>query len=149
MSKMIKKVPKIAGVSYDWMLKRAYSMVPDKMKTPTDRAILPELKILPERSRVIIMNWKEITERIPQIDEKLIARFIAKRLGTVATPTGGKLFIQGNFPRSRIRRVLELFMKTYVICDICGRPDCVIERQKGKWVKKCLACGAWKIVEKI
>ena len=63
-------------------------------------------------------------------------------------PQRGKLFLQGVYTKVRLNRLLEVFMKEYVICDVCGRPHAVIIKEKGKLIKKCLACGAWRAVER-
>ncbi len=145
-AKFENKSPSVAGLSYHEMLTRALQKIPKDIQTPISIE-MPQFNVQKETTRTIILNWGEIIDKY-NIDEKLLLRFLQKRLGTIGMPQHGKLYLQGAFTRVRLNRLLEVFMKEYVICDVCGRPHSTIIREKGKLIKKCLACGAWRAVEK-
>ena len=140
------KSPPVAGLSYPEMLSRALEEVPKDIQTPISVEI-PQFEVQKETVRTIITNWNDVVGKY-KIYEKLLLRFLQKRLGTIGMVQHGKLYLQGSFTRVRLNKLLEAFMKEYVICDVCGRPHCTIIREKGKLIKKCLACGAWRAVEK-
>jgi len=108
---------------------------------------MPGFEVIKESDRTIITNWSAIISKFG-IDSKLLLRFLQRRLGTIGMPQHGRLYLQGVYTRVRLNRLLEAFMKEYVICDVCGRPHCIIVRERGSLIKKCQACGAWRAVEK-
>ena len=138
--------PAVAGFSYSDMLKRALENIPEDIKTPPVVEI-PEFKILKESDRTIITNWNTIVSKF-NIDEKLLLKFLQKRLGTIGVIQHGKLYLQGVHTKVRLNRLLEIFMREFVICDVCGRPHAIIVRERGSLIKKCQACGAWRAVER-
>lgn len=138
--------PKIAGYDYMDMLEIALKLVPEDVKKPFE-VEYPRFEVIKEHSRTIITNWNAIINRF-NIDAKLLLRFLQRRLGTIGMPSGGKLYLQGVFTRVRLNKLLDAFMREYVICDICGRPHCIVTKEKGSLIKKCQACGAWRAVER-
>jgi len=137
----------ILKISYQDLLERAISKLPSKIKTQI-RFEIPKFESIVEAGRTIIVNWKDVMGPI-HLDQKLLLRFLEHRLGTVGWITGNKAFFQGKFPKSRLNRLLDFFINEYIICDVCKRPDTRLVKEKGKLIKKCDACGAWRVVEKI
>lgn len=135
------------GVSYEQLLERALSKLPEKIKV-TEEWTLPTPEIFMEGGRTTITNWKEIVTKLNR-DEKIVLRFLEHRLGTVGWLQKGRVVLQGIYKRSRIHKLLDFFVKEYVICDVCGRPHTTLTKEKGQWIKKCEACGAWRVVERI
>ena len=146
MEKMKDRSPEVCGLSYSEMLKDGLSRIPDTIKKPISLE-MPGFEVIKESDRTIITNWSAIISKFG-IDSKLLLRFLQRRLGTIGMPQHGRLYLQGVYTRVRLNRLLEAFMKEYVICDVCGRPHCIIVRERGSLIKKCQACGAWRAVEK-
>lgn len=139
--------PEVFGFKYEEMLNRAIERLPEKIKVAAEWA-LPPLEVMNEGGRTIILNWKEIVTALNR-DEKIVLRFLEHRLGTVGWIQKGRAILQGIIKRSRIHKLMDFFVKEYVICDVCGRPHTVLTKEKGQWIKKCEACGAWRVVERI
>lgn len=138
---------KLIGLSYFELLERGVSQLPPQIKTQK-RFEVPKVEISVEAGRTIINNWKDIVGPMP-LDQKLLLRFLEHRLGTVGWITGNKAYFQGKFQRTRLNKHLEFFVKEYIVCDVCGRPDTELKKERGQTIKKCNACGAWRVVEKI
>lgn len=138
--------PKVAGYSYMDMLEIALKLVPEDVKKPFE-VERPRFEAIKERSRTIITNWNIIINKF-NIDAKLLLKFLQRRLGTIGMPSSGKLYLQGAFTKVRLNKLLDAFMREYVICDVCGRPHCIVTKEKGSLIKKCQACGAWRAVER-
>jgi len=134
------------GYTYMDMLEMALSQIPENVKTPVIVEI-PEFEVIKESDRTIIVNWNTIINRF-NIDEKLLLRFLQRRLGTIGMIQRSRLYLQGVYTRVRLNRLLEAFIREYVICDVCGRPHCIVTKERGSLIKKCQACGAWRAVEK-
>ncbi len=135
------------GLSYEELLDRGIEKLPPKIKTKT-RFEIPKVETEIEAGRTIITNWKDIISAMNR-DQKLLLRFLEHRLGTVGWVSGGKAYFQGKFQKVRLNRLLEFFVNEYIICDVCKRPDTKLVKEKGQLIKKCDACGAWRVVEKI
>lgn len=138
--------PKVAGYSYMDMLDIALKLIPETVKKPF-KVEYPEFEVIKETDRTIITNWNTVINRY-NIDEKLLLKFLQRRLGTIGMPQRGKLYLQGVFTRVRLNKLLDAFVREYVICDVCGRPHCVVTKERGNLIKKCQACGAWRAVER-
>ncbi|MCR8432829.1 MAG: hypothetical protein NDP24_01075 [Crenarchaeota archaeon] len=140
------KSPTVAGLSYSQMLERALEAIPKATKV-SESSEMPQFEIERETHRTIVLNWGEIIDKY-KIDEKLLLRFLQKRLGTIGMPQHGRLYLQGSFTKARLNKLLETFIKEYVVCDVCGRPHGIIIKEGGRLIKKCTACGAWRAIEK-
>ena len=138
--------PPVMGYGYSEMLKIALSRIPENIKKPPVIE-MPEFSVLKESDRTIITNWNSVIGKY-NIDEKLLLKFLQRRLGTIGMIQHGKLYLQGVYTKVRLNRLLKAFMREYVICDVCGRPHCVIVKEKGSLIKRCQACGAWRAVER-
>jgi len=137
----------VIGLNYDAMLERAINSLPEELKKSEEWA-LPPIEIVHEGGRTTITNWKNIINVLNR-DEKIVLRFLEHRLGTVGWIQKGRVIIQGIYKKSRINKLMDFFVKEYVICDVCGRPHTKLVKEKGQWIKKCEACGAWRVVERI
>ena len=141
------KDKEIVGISYESLLERAVEKLPPKIKEKSKFEI-PKVEITQEAGRTIVINWRDIINNLNR-DSKLLLKFLEHRLGTVGWTSGGKAFFQGKFPRTRLNRLIEFFVNEYIICDVCKRPDTKLVKEKGQLIKKCDACGAWRVVERI
>lgn len=137
----------VMGLSYEDMLNRAIENLPDELKKAEEWS-LPPIELMHEGGRTTILNWKNIIAVLNR-DERIVLRFLEHRLGTVGWVQKGRAVLQGIYKRSRINKLMEFFVREYVICDVCGRPHTRLVREKGQWIKKCEACGAWRVVERI
>lgn len=144
---MTKSSADVAGLSYDDMLERAINSLPDELRRSEEWS-LPSVEIFHEGGRTTITNWKNIVSVLNR-DEKIVLRFLEHRLGTVGWIQKGRAVLQGIYKKSRINKLMEFFVREYVICDVCGRPHTKLVKEKGQWIKKCEACGAWRVVERI
>ena len=138
---------KFLGLSYEDLLERGIQKLPPKIKAKS-RFEVPKVETEIEAGRTIILNWKDIINVLNR-DQKLLLRFLEHRLGTVGWVSGNKAYFQGKFQKTRLNRLIEFFVNEYIICDVCKRPDTKLVKEKGQLIKKCDACGAWRVVEKI
>ena len=140
------KSPDVMGYSYEEMLEMALSRIPENVKKPVVVEMV-EFNVIKESDRTIITNWNTVINRF-NIDEKLLLKFLQRRLGTIGMIQKGKLYLQGVYTKVRLNRLLDAFIREYIICDVCGRPHCIVTKERGSLIKKCQACGAWRAVER-
>ncbi len=128
--------------NYEALLKRLYEKVPAPASSG-ERFEVPKAQVIHVGSQTIIRNFKEITDRINR-DPQLVTRYLLKELATAGSydPSSGTLKINIRVTANSLNTLLERFVKTYVICPTCGRPDTKLTKQGKVFILKCYACGA-------
>ncbi len=126
-------------------LERAHSMLPEKV-LKHERFQPPDVESMIEGTRTIITNWRTFTRRI-NFNKPHLIRYLARELATSAIEEGNRLILMGRFRTQQIDRVLKTYIKRYIICEECGRPDTHLVREDRILFKVCEACGARKSVE--
>ncbi len=126
--------------SYDELLERAYSMLPEKVIS-RDRFEIPKVGVQKEGSRTIVKNFGVIAKTINRSEEHLY-KYLVRSLGTAGVVESGRLILQGKFTDREIQKEIDDYVKTYVLCKECGAPDTEFVREERVLFVKCLACGA-------
>lgn len=126
--------------SYDELLERAYSMLPEKVIS-RDRFEIPRVSVQKEGSRTIVKNFGVIAKTINRSEEHLY-KYLVRSLGTAGVVESGRLILQGKFTDREIQKEIDDYVKTYVLCRECGAPDTEFVREERVLFVKCLACGA-------
>ena len=126
--------------SYEELLERAYELLPEKTKKK-ERWEPPKFTCEIVGRQTIITNFSQVCKTLRR-DEKDLAKYISQELGAPYTQEKDRLKIKGKFSELYLNRVLMRYIKSYVICPICGKPDTKISSLRGYKVLKCEACGA-------
>ncbi len=134
-------------MDYMKLLKRANDLKP-KSLTSGERFEPPEADIIYSGNKTIIVNFGKIASVVRR-EKKHIAKYLFKELAAPGDISGNELIILSKLPRSMIRKKLESYMKEYVICPQCGKPDTKIIKEGGMVYLKCEACGAKKFIKKL
>ena len=130
--------------SYEEMLEEALKKLPQKVEIK-DRYALPELKIEYVKNKTIILNIKEVLEKIRR-SEKDFKKYFFRILGIPGRFENDRLVLNGIIQKENLKKKLEEYVKFFVICEVCGKPETVIIEEKDAKFLKCLACGAVKIL---
>ncbi len=72
----------------------------------------------------------------------LLAKYFLGEMGTSGEYDATRLTLKGQFRQNQIQDKLEAFVKSYVLCPECKRPDTRIVQEKRIGFLKCEACGA-------
>ncbi|MCD6227139.1 translation initiation factor IF-2 subunit beta [Candidatus Micrarchaeota archaeon] len=127
--------------SYDKLLERAYAGLPEKAKTHDNRFEIPKLDIIQQSSKTIIRNFIQACEKIRR-EPQYVAKYLSRELAVPTTISNNTLILFGKFNDKIINSKFERYVKKYVICPECGKPDTkIIEQDKVK-ILVCEACGA-------
>ncbi|MCD6348560.1 MAG: translation initiation factor IF-2 subunit beta [Candidatus Korarchaeota archaeon] len=131
------------------MLREARKQLPSVVVSG-ERFSPPRPIIAIEGKQTHIVNFKEIATTLNR-DPKLMARYLSKELGSpyFLTEDERKLILSRRIDPRQVENRIERFIRTYVICPHCGRPDTVIAKVKKAWILRCLACGAETPIPKI
>lgn len=125
---------------YNSLLDKAMAQVPEKLKKDT-RFEVPELKSRIEGNKTIILNFTEAINKIER-DTKQVLKYLAKELGTQGMIEGNTAIFTGKFGFKLINQKFDKYIKEYVYCPQCGKPDTKLIKEGRILFIKCEACGA-------
>lgn len=127
-------------MDYTALLQKAYEEI--KVTTSTgERFEIPKVKGQVSGKNTIITNIKEIASYIRRPVENL-SKFLQKELAASGRIEGDRLILIGKLNSARVNEKIELYVKRFVLCQECKKPDTEIISEKGIKFKHCLACGA-------
>lgn len=129
------------------MLKRLYMSLPEKTVSK-ERFELPTMQSTIEGKKTIIKNFSQAMKTISR-EEKQFYKYLTKETATAGTIEDGKLILSGKFYQDTISKLFTSYLKEYVLCHTCGKPDTQIIDKSGVKVMKCTACGAISPLKKL
>ncbi len=131
----------IRDYSYEELLDRVYSSLPKKT-VKKEVFEIPRAEVLFVGNKTIIRNFSQIADVLNR-EPKLLTRYFVKELAVPGTvDESGALTLQGRFSIAIINKLVERFVKVYVLCPTCGSRFTVLEKVGKVFKLKCLACGA-------
>lgn len=126
--------------SYEQLLEKAYKQI-KVVDTSSTRFEIPKVKGLVSGKNTIITNITEISNYIRRPIDHL-AKFLFKELATSGKMEHDRLILHAKLNSQRVNEKIELYVKDFVLCGECKKPDTEIISEKGIKFKHCLACGA-------
>ncbi|HDJ96581.1 MAG TPA: translation initiation factor IF-2 subunit beta [Candidatus Aenigmarchaeota archaeon] len=132
---------------YEEMLKEALQKIPERVLKES-RLEIPKVSVVVVGNKTIINNFKEIVDALRR-DKKHVAKFLFKELATPGTIEERRLILQTKLQRGIIEKKIEDYVKEFVICKVCGKPDTHLERERRITFLKCEACGAKEPVRNV
>lgn len=128
-------------MKYDNLVKRVNELLPDKKEAETKRFKVPKVKGRIQGNKTIITNLKSISDYLDR-SEEMVYKYLIKEFGTKAIKQGNQYVFTGRFPSGKINEKIKKFVKEYVTCKECGKPDTKLIKQDRIHFIKCMACGA-------
>jgi len=132
-------------MSYEELLKKAKSNLP-KMDA-TKRFEVPYAVAFTEKRFTRFKNFMEIVKKLRREPEHL-AKFLFRELAVPGAIEGNELVLQGRINRSLLNNRITDYVKEYVLCKECNRPDTTLQKDGKMIIIKCEACGAKRTVRK-
>ena len=130
---------------YNKLLDRAYEKIPENVKQ-SSRFEIPTVKLRIESKNTFITNFNKIINTLNRDARHFLGIFL-KTAGTMGEIRGQQLFLKGIYKEQVLNRLIENYTKTYVLCDVCNKPDTEIQREVKKLFLKCAACGARRVIK--
>lgn len=124
----------------EW-LDRGLSRVP---KTESrERLNVPSIECINEKNKTIIQNLNQIADILNR-DPKHILKYMTLRLATSYSEIGeGRYVLKGRILDKQLDSVISDYIKAFVECPVCKRPDTKLSKEKRGIVQLvCLSCGA-------
>lgn len=126
--------------SYEALLKRAQEMLPQKSLS-TERLEVPKVLGHIQGNKTVISNFHAIADIIRRPQEHFL-KYMLKELATSGEVSKSALMLGTKVPASRINDKVQQYLKDFVICPECKRPDTKLEKDDNVTFLKCSACGA-------
>ena len=76
-------------------------------------------------------------------------KFLLKQLASSGQIEGDRLVLNQKVPSAKINQKIEEYVKEFVLCKECGKPDTELIKDERLTFIHCLACGAKHPVSKI
>ncbi|MEX2680542.1 MAG: translation initiation factor IF-2 subunit beta [Candidatus Sigynarchaeota archaeon] len=134
---------------YIKLLDHALSQLP-KDATSHERFVMIEAQAFTEGNKTLIKNFKQLAERAAR-DPKHMLKYVVNEIGTAGTydEQAGRATLTGVFTKKAILEAIDKYVKDFVICKTCGRPDTQIDKEGRQAVLLCQACGSTRAIPKL
>ena len=133
--------------NYEEMLNERLEKVPEKSKND-ERFEVPKPMVSIQGNRTFISNFEEICNKLRR-DKKFVAKYLFKELAIPGHVDKTRLVLQGKASSSLIEKKLDNFVKDFVMCSECKRPDTRLEKVNRMTMLVCEACGSKQHVKKM
>jgi translation initiation factor 2 subunit 2 len=127
-------------MEYKELLKRARSQLPSEI-LEHKRFEVPKPRSFVTGMRTILINFKEMCDALNR-EPHHVLKFLSGEMATAATMQGSRAVFQGKFDQDTLGRLIERYVKEFVVCPICKRPDTKIVKERRLLFLICEACGA-------
>ena len=125
--------------SYKELLDRLYEKV--KVTESSERFEIPKANVRIEGNKTIVVNFSQICSRLKRKPSHL-AKFLSKELASQAIVEQNRLILNRKLNAKMVNEKIELYVKEFVICPECKKPDTELIKEKRFVFLHCLACGA-------
>jgi translation initiation factor 2 subunit 2 len=128
--------------SYEEMLKAAYEKLPSKSSAEeTTRLEIPTIKSAISGNKTIIYNLDAIAKAVRREVNHLL-KFLLRELATTGTMKDSEAIFVGKFRAEVLNEKINKYVKEFVLCHQCGKPDTHLEKIQTATLLICEACGA-------
>jgi len=126
--------------TYEQMLNEAYKKI-KPIGDSKERFEIPKVEGHFEGKKTIITNFFQIASHIRRNPEHF-QKFMLKELATSGQKEGDRLILNNKIPSEKINQKIEQYVKEFVLCRECGKPDTELIKEDRFSFIHCLACGA-------
>ena len=127
-------------MSYKELLERARKRLPSEV-SEHKRFEVPKPQSHVIGMRTILSNFKDVCDALNR-DPRHVLKFFSGEMATAATMQRNRAIFQGKFNNDTFERLIKRYVKEFVVCPVCGRPDTKIIKEKRFLFLVCEACGA-------
>ena len=131
---------------YESLLERAHETMPDDAESKDDRWTLPDPDVMYEGRTTVWKNYQEIVDSIRREPEHLLGH-ILRVLGSAGSREGRRVIFKSVISTDKLKDKIDEYVKTFVICGECGKPDTHLVKEGRTQVVECMACGAKRPVK--
>ncbi len=123
------------------MLEEAYKEVKQVDSTKEDRFKVPKITGGFEGRKTVLTNFFQIVDHLRR-DPEHFQKFLLKELATSGQKDGERFVLNIKVPSKKINQKIEEYLKEFVLCKECKKPDTELIKEGRLTFIHCLACGA-------
>jgi translation initiation factor 2 subunit 2 len=127
-------------MEYDRLLDRLYLSLPPAA-LQKERFEMPRVDAFVEGTKTIIRNFTALSKLVRRTDKELY-KWFTKEFAVPAVIQGERLVMNGKLFGNQLQNSFESYVKSFVLCHECHKPDTHYVEQSGVRILKCEACGA-------
>ena len=127
-------------MDYEQLLERARQTLPETA-AGNSRFEVPKVRGHIQGNKTIISNFSQIANDIGRPIEHFL-KYILKELATPGEIKPTALIIGTKISASRINEKIEQYVREFVLCPECKKPDTKLIKEDKITYLKCTACGA-------
>ncbi|MBI2449220.1 translation initiation factor IF-2 subunit beta [Candidatus Pacearchaeota archaeon] len=126
-------------MNYEQLLDEAYKKI-KKIET-NERFEIPLIESAIEGNKTIVSNMQAIASRLSR-DVEHIVKFLTRELAAYGLLKGGRLIFNTKISQKNLQDKLAEYIKEFVLCRECNKPDTQLVKKDRLLFIKCSACGA-------
>ena len=126
--------------NYEQLLNDAYGKV-KKSESNGERFEIPKVEGHFEGKKTILTNFFQIASFLRRNPEHF-QKFMLRELAASGQKEGDRLVLNMTVPSTKINQKVEQYVKEFVLCEQCGKPDTELVKEDRLSFIKCMACGA-------
>ena len=127
-------------MDYEALLDRGLSKIPEKA-TKSSKYETPKSESAIIGTKTVIYNFKEIAEKVNR-DPNHLLKFLVRELATSGSLEDSRASLQGRFSKEAIDDLVVRYIKAYVLCASCNKPDTRLVREERMTFIACEVFGA-------
>ncbi len=132
-------------MEYQELLTRAKKLIP-KTNEEKGRFEVPKSVSIQVGKQTIIKNFIEVCKIIRR-EPQMLAKYLSKELAVPGSINNNELSLTGKVYNSMISQRIDEYVKIYVLCSECKKPDTSLSKDGNILIMKCEACGARKTLK--
>ncbi len=125
---------------YNKLLDQAYKEI-KPITGKSERFEIPKIQGHAEGTKTILTNLQQIASYLRR-DQNHLLKFLLRELATSGAIKGNRVILQRKISSQKINDKIEQYVKEFVTCRECGKPDTELIKQDRFTFVHCLACGA-------
>ena len=127
-------------MEYAELLEQAYKKI-KQTSSSGSRFEIPKVEGHFEGKKTILTNFFQIASHIRREPEHF-QKFMLRELASAGQKEGDRLILNIKVPSAKINQKIEQYVKEFVLCKECGKPDTKLIKEDRLTFVHCLACGA-------
>ena len=130
----------VIEMDYEALLERGLSKIPEKA-IKSSKYETPQTETSVIGAKTVIYNFKDIAGKLNR-DSNHLLKFIVRELATSGTLEEARASLHGRFAKETLDELVVRYIKAYVLCGSCNKPDTKLVREDRLTLIACEVCGA-------
>jgi len=126
--------------TYEQMLDGAYKKV-KQIDASSERFEIPRIEGHFQGKKTMLTNFFQIISYLRRNPEHF-QKFLLRELAAAGNTEGDRFVLNKKISSSKINEKIEQYIKEFVLCRECKKPDTELKKENRVLSLHCLACGA-------